>query len=187
MFSVFGLGVKGEWIGWFFRVVLFCFCEVWFGFRVTQVFLFSFSHTLLCFFFFLVWGFLIFVSEKMEERWERWRSSQLVWWGAVETATVFLSLGFFFFCLLYSLSFLCTFAAIIFYSKYMDLPLLSFWGLLFLIGIGFASNFYLLNIDIDKMRTREKRIQIEGEREREECVSWLNYLLTRFTLDFFYF
>lgn len=53
----------------------------------------------------------------------------------------------------------------------MDLPLLSFWGLLFLIGIGFASNFYLLNIDIDKMRTREKRIQIEGEREREECVS----------------
>lgn len=87
---------------------------------------------------------------------------------AVETPTLFMSVFFFFFDDL-SLSELLL--LLFFYSKYMDLPLLSFWGLLFLIGIGFASNFYLLNIDIDKMRTREKRIQIEGEREREECVS----------------
>jgi len=53
---------------------------------------------------------------------------------AVETPTLFMSVFFFFFDDL-SLSELLL--LLFFYSKYMDLPLLSLWGLLFLlIGMG---------------------------------------------------
>lgn len=145
MFRVFGLGGKVEGIGWFLRIVLCCFVGVvwgvvWFLGNPGFLFLFSFSPS--CYVF-LFGVFLFLLVRKWREAENREGGNDggvpnLVWWGGdwgCRWNAHALYVSFFFFLRPFSLSELLL--LLFFYSKYMDLPLLSLWGLLFLlIGMG---------------------------------------------------